>query len=368
MTLLTDAPAEKPSSHELRTPPPSDRRFPGRLAAATLALLFVVLSIYLLDRLSSILQPLFVACFILYALFPVKEWLKRRGLPSWLAYTLILGTVLLLLLTLGTLAYNNLYQLNPENLKEYEGKIDARLNGILNSVGLGTEEPIKVRELLPGQEGFSLPEGAVAKVSGTFFGFLVFAAVVIVYLFFLLLEMAELPLRVREAFGSDRANTALDIAQQINENVGHYISVIAFISLLQGGLSALVLGALGIDFWLLWGLLIAICNFVPYVGLIGVALPVLFAFVAIPNEPWRALTALALLASIQAVIDNFISPRLTGHKLGVSPLLVLLSLAFWGWLWGPVGLVLAVPLTVTVKIILEHIPGTKPIAVLMRDK
>jgi hypothetical protein len=93
-----------------------DKRFARRLLVATLALLFVVLTIYLLDRLGGILQPLLIACFILYALHPIKNWLQRLGLPTWMAYTLILSVVLALLVSLGGLAYGNLYRLNPERL------------------------------------------------------------------------------------------------------------------------------------------------------------------------------------------------------------------------------------------------------------
>lgn len=368
MAMLHDAVAQKPASPSV-PPTPSARyneRFRQRLTTATLVLLFVVLIIYLLDRLSSILQPLAIACFILYALLPVKNWLQRRGLPNWMAYVLILTTVLGGLLALGTFAYDNLYQLNPENLSRYEESIDRQLNRALQAAGLGTE-PVRVRELIPGIETTNFAS-AVGRASGTFFSFLTAAAIVGVYLFFLLLEMAGFPKRVREAFGSEEANGTLEVADQINEAVGSYLSVLTFVSLLQGGLSTVVLGALGIDFFLLWGLLIALLNLIPYLGLVGVAMPVLFAFLLHPDEPWRGLTALGLLVTIQLVVDNVITPRLTGHKLGVSPLLVLLALAFWGWLWGPVGLVLAVPLTVSLKIVLEQVPATRPIAVLMRDR
>lgn len=368
MPQLEDALDHKPSPPQVFPPTerPAAEPVRHRLSVAVYSMLAVALSIYLLDRLSSILQPLFIALFILYALLPVKNWLRRHGVPGWAAYGLILGCVLAVLVTLGTLAYNNLYQLNPDNLGRYEAATDRHLNSALDAVGLASEEPLRVRELVPGREKLSFPD-AVVKASGSFFGFLVAAAVVVVYLFFLLLEMAEFPARVREAFGSERAGGALDVAEKINDAVGSYLSVLAFVSLLQGALSSAVLGGLGIDFYLLWGLVIAACNLVPYVGLFAVGLPVALAFVQYPDQPWRGVTALILLAGIQAVVDNVVTPRLTAHKLGVSPLLVLLSVAFWGWLWGPVGLVLAVPLTASLKIVLEQVPMTKPIAVLMKD-
>jgi predicted PurR-regulated permease PerM len=356
-------------AEELPAPFAPDRRFARHLSVITLALLFVVLVIYLLDRLSSILQPLFVAAFILYALFPLKSWLKRFGMKSWLAYTIILSCVLALFVTLGSLGYSNLGRLSPEVLGKYEKDLDQQLTRAVRATGIELDSDIQVRQLLHSEEALHLRlRSTLMSMSGTFFGFLGVAALVVVYLFFLLLELAEFPDRVREAFSPERANGALDIFHQINEALGHYVSVMAFISLLQGGLSAVVLGVAGVDFFLLWGLIIALFNFVPYIGLIGVAMPIVFTFVQYPNEPARGVTVLVLLAGIQAVVDNVVSPRMTGHKLGVSPLLVLLSLAFWGWLWGIVGIILAVPLTVTIKIILEHIPATKPIAVLMRDK
>ena len=97
----------------------------------------------------------------------------------------------------------------------------------------------------------------------------------------------------------------------------------------------------------------------------AVSLPILPSFLQYAEEPWKPLLIALLLLLIQRVVDNFIEPRLTGHKLGLSPLIVLLSLVFWGWLWGVVGMILAVPLTVICKIILENIRETKPLATLI---
>jgi predicted PurR-regulated permease PerM len=98
---------------------------------------------------------------------------------------------------------------------------------------------------------------------------------------------------------------------------------------------------------------------------VAVSLPILPSFLQYAEEPWKPLLIALLLLLIQRVVDNFIEPRLTGHKLGLSPLIVLLSLAFWGWLWGVVGMILAVPLTVIGKIILKN---TRPLARLMSNE
>jgi len=99
-----------------------------------------------------------------------------------------------------------------------------------------------------------------------------------------------------------------------------------------------------------------------------VSLPIILSFLQYADEPWKPLLITLLLLIVQRIVDNFIEPRLTGQKLVVSPLIVLLSLAFWGWLWGVVGMILAVPLTVIGKIILENIPGTKPLATLISNE
>jgi predicted PurR-regulated permease PerM len=120
----------------------------------------------------------------------------------------------------------------------------------------------------------------------------------------------------------------------------------------------------------MWGVLIFLFNFIPYIGsLVAVSLPIVLSILQYAEEePWKPLLIALLLLVVQRVVDNWVEPRLTGHKLGVSPLIVLLSLAFWAWLWGIVGMILAVPLTVISKIILENIRETKPLATLISNE
>ncbi len=121
----------------------------------------------------------------------------------------------------------------------------------------------------------------------------------------------------------------------------------------------------GIDFAILWAVLVFLLNFIPYLGgLVAMAPPILLAFI---DSPWRGLAVVVLLIAIQLFTGQFLEPKMAGRRLNLSPLLILLALAFWGYLWGPVGMILAVPLTVVCKIILDNIPETRPIGTLMSN-
>src|SRR5262249_54128513 len=145
------------------------------------------------------------------------------------------------------------------------------------------------------------------------------------------------------------------------------IAVKAWISFVTAILSFAVLAAFRVEFAVVWGILIFLLNFIPYVGvLVAVAPPVLLAFLQF-DEVWRGIAVAGLLIGVQVFTGQYMEPRLAGKRLNLSPLLIILSLAFWGYLWGPVGMILAVPLTVVCKIVLENIPETKAVGTLMSN-
>jgi predicted PurR-regulated permease PerM len=122
---------------------------------------------------------------------------------------------------------------------------------------------------------------------------------------------------------------------------------------------------LGVDFAPLWGFLTFIAHFIPHVGaVLSVGLPAIFGFLQFDSPGWALLVAVLNFA-LQFAIGNVIEPRIVGHSLDLSPVLVLLSLIFWGWLWGPWGMILAVPITSTIKIVCANIEALHPLSVLM---
>src|SRR5262249_21192529 len=153
-----------------------------------------------------------------------------------------------------------------------------------------------------------------------FLGFLTGALTVLFYLVFLLAEQATLPRRLALAFGAPRAEHLLVVARSINAAIARYIAVKTWISFLTGFSSFVVLAAFGVEFALLWGVLIFLFNFIPYVGSWGAILvPILLSFVQF-ETPWRGVAVLLLLVLVQVVTGALLEPRLAGRRLDLSPL------------------------------------------------
>jgi predicted PurR-regulated permease PerM len=347
-------------------------QFQRWLTIGTLGLLLVVLLGFILYVCASILQPLFIAGLLVYLILPVHQRLVRWRVPSAVAYLLIVVCVLGLFLGIGEMIYRNLAELSSERLSVYEERLDSLARKALRGLPFAVPELDNwhMRNLLTFDVG---PDSRIRSVLraavGNFLEFLTATFVVFLYLIFLIAERVSLPGRVARAFGEARAKEIMAVVEAINRAVHDYIALKTFVSALQGFLSFAVFAAFGVDFAVMWGVLIFLFNFIPYIGsLVAVSLPILLSFLQYAEEPWKPLLITLLLLLIQRVVDNFIEPRLTGQKLGLSPLLLLLSLAFWGWLWGVVGMILAVPLTVIGKIILENIRETKPLATLISNE
>jgi AI-2 transport protein TqsA len=186
-----------------------------------------------------------------------------------------------------------------------------------------------------------------------------------VYLLFLLLDVANSPARVRASFDPARAEQVLAVVGQINVAIARYLRAKVLASLALAVPAAIILWAFGVKSALLWGVLTFLFNFVPYVGsAVTWTGPTALAFLTL--EPsWRPIALASLLLSDHLLSANFIEPALTGKAVDLSPLVILLALAFWGTCWGLEGMLLAVPLTVVARIILDHLPATRPIARLM---
>lgn len=333
--------------------------FAQQLLVAVLALLSLVILIYLLREFAGMLKPLCVAVFVAHLVIPAHLWLVKRGINRPLAAVALIIMVLSLFTGLGLLLYANSETL-IEKWPAYQQKWQSLTSSFFDTM------PISLRDMLQHEsKDARLTSDELKSYLGSFVGFFSGLAVVIIYLAFLLAERASLHHRLEHAYGQDRAGEIMGILACISRAITEYIGVKTFISLLGGIGTAVILWIFGVDFALTWGTLAFLLNFIPYLGsLLATLLPVLLAMVQLDSVGIVMLIGL-LLVAWQQVLGLVVEPRMAGARLGVSPLLIILSLAFWGVVWGIIGMLLAVPLLMVIKIVFENIPATKPVAALM---
>jgi predicted PurR-regulated permease PerM len=340
-----------------------------RLFSIALGIVVAVLLTVVLEELAAVLQPLAVALFLAYLIYPGVRFLVRRRVPRSIAYVISVLIIVTIVYVVGELVASNVQRF-LDNLPSYKDN----LSGIEETV---TDLGHKLR-LLPRTEDFRLdsvlermPQDAVAQILGggtTFFlGFVGNLFVIAFFLVFILLEVQRLPERVELAYGKARAAGILSVLTAINASVERYIGLKVLVSAVTGLLGGAIMVAFGVDFWFLLGVLTFLLNFIPYLGsIIATFAPMLLALLQF-DSAWSAVWLGLALSSVQLSVGNLIEPALQGRSLNISPLLILVALAFWGWLWGITGMVLAVPIVVSVRIALEHIPRTRPFSILMSN-
>ncbi|MEX0957831.1 MAG: AI-2E family transporter [Burkholderiales bacterium] len=190
--------------------------------------------------------------------------------------------------------------------------------------------------------------------------------IVFLYVTFLLLEKRFFPDKLQRLSKNPKAAERIQrVLADINARIGAYLAMKTFINVILGVVSWAILTLMGVEFAAFWAVVIAVLNYVPYIGsALGVLFPVAMSIVQF-NDLTTVLTLLAALSAAQFVIGNFLDPYLLGNQLNLSPFVILASLAIWSSLWGIPGAFLAVPITAVLVIILSGFSGTRPIAVLL---
>ncbi len=340
-----------------------------------------VLLTIIFRSLAPILKPFFVALFLSYLIYPVIEYLVQKRVPRFLAYPIVFLLIFGIFYVLGviiTVQVNEFMQ----NLDIYKLRLTdiftqftavLQKYSILERFGLDSTlidfkeySPLeKLEELVLSKLDLSKVTGYIGTSLGSFLDIVANLLIMAFFMIFLLLEFERLPARIKYAYG-DEADFILGVIDEVDRSVRKYLVVKTMVSLVTGIVYTIILWIAGVDFFLLWGLTAFLLNYIPYIGsYIATAFPVIVALILI--SPLSALVILIILLSVQIVMGNIVEPKLLGRELNLSPVVVLISLAFWGWLWGLVGMFLSIPITATIKIIMEHIPGTKNVARLMSD-
>jgi len=322
--------------------------------------------IFVLKELRQILIPFCIALLFYFMLNGIMRKLVVRKIPKTLIMIGLLLIIFISLYLLGLLIFTGVSSF-IDNFPAYSEKITRMARSLSDSLKLPIIDVKKYIANINWEKTFD-PEQITAMVSstmGSFTSFIGNLLLVLLLLLFMLGEKIPMVTRVIKTLSRERGEELQRIETAINARVQHYLFVKTLMSLLTAALAALILLVGRIDFVIFCSLLIFFLNYIPTVGsLIGTFFPVMFTFLKY-GFCLRLVVITAGLMVMNFVMGNFFEPLVMGKSLDLSPIIILLSLIFWGWLWGVVGMFLAVPLTSSLKIIFESIPALKPLAAAM---
>jgi predicted PurR-regulated permease PerM len=352
---------------------------------ALAAIVLVVAALYF-GR--EILIPLCMAVLLTFLLAPVVSLFERRRLPRPVAVLLVMGAIVFVAGG-ATWVIASQFRSMAGELDTYRANFRARVAGLRprgNPIAEVQKTIDQVAEATNGDEGTSdrqtpavlpvrvVPDEAVpfdrlALFTSSVLTPLTNAAIIFVLVLFMLLKREDLRNRIVRLAG-----TRLTLTTRTLDEIGTRISRYLLTSSIINGSFAVAVAAglwlIGVHYAVLWGFLAGVLRFVPYVGpLVGAAMPITMAFIQFPGDDWQHLAmTVGLFLVLELITNNVAEPLLYGQSAGVSTVALLVSVMFWTWVWGPMGLALAVPLTVLVAVLGEHVPALQPLGILLGDK
>ena len=306
----------------------------------------------------AIVVPFLLSVFIAVISAPSLLWLEDRRVPRWLAMIIVLGVIILAAAGLSMLIGSSIKDFS-QAVPQYQQRLSdllVHVNSRVSRYGID----------LSGTLFSHLNPAAAMKLVadllnglGAVFGnvFLILLTVV-----FILFEASSVPHKLRA--GLSNADQSLAAFTVIAAGVNRYLAIKTATSLATAGIVTLALTVIGVDYPLLWGVIAFLFNYIPNIGSIIAAVPaILLALIQLGAGEALATAGVYVIANV--LIGSVIEPRMMGRQVGLSTLVVFLSLVFWGWVFGPVGMFLSVPLTMTAKIALENNPKMRGLAVLL---
>lgn len=323
---------------------------------------FAVVTIFIYGK--ALLIPFVVALIFWFLIKEIRDVLNKikfidEKIPNTILNIVGFAAIFLIIGGIVKILSVNIQHLSSQ-LPAYQNNITKLTESVNTTFNIDVVSAVK--EFLGEFEYTSILSGLLNSLTDAFGD----AFLIIIYTLFLLLEEPFFSRKIKAIYSKYEDQQEVNIIlRQLDKSIGRYLSLKTLISLLTGFLSYFALLFIGLDAPLFWAFLIFLMNYIPTVGsLIATVFPAIFAMLQF-GELIPGVWVLAIVGLIQLVVGNYIDPKLTGKSLNVSPLVVLIGLAFWGALWGIIGMILSVPITVMMIIIFSEFPQTRAIAVLL---
>lgn len=311
--------------------------------------------------------PFVIALIVWFIIHELRENIQmvpfmKKHFPLWLQSIIafiVICAVLVLVIELLLISMSQM----TENLEEYQINFEIAMFKLSSMVGLDVMEQVQGLSSEIDFGGiFSSAADTVSSLFGDMF-------LILIYLLFLLIEEGIFHHKIVALYKSEeKVNRMTMLFQKMDKNISRYLSLKTLVSFLTGLLSYFVFLIIGLDGAIFWAMIIFVLNYIPTIGsLIATVFPAVFAILQF-GEFAPFLYILAIVGLIQVVVGNIVEPKLMGNSLNISSLVVIVSLTLWGAIWGIMGAILSVPITVMIIVVCEEIPSLRFIAIMLSEK
>jgi predicted PurR-regulated permease PerM len=326
-------------------------------------LIITIALVFILRTLQNIFIPIVLAVFLSYLFRPISEQLVKIKIPRVVSLFIILAVI--------TVIGRYWVQILINNTREFIAFYPTLESQTLTTLTRWLQEYLHIEtpNISSIMQSARLQElfSSSVKISFSALGTFLLTLLILIFIY---LSYGNYPNLIKKAFGKDsrRLGEIFEMIRNINRQITQYFIVKTLISVGTGALTGLACAILGIKFAALWGFLAFLLNYIPYVGsIVAVILPILLSILQFPHS-FKPFATGGVLIGIQLFMGNYLDPEMMGNRFNLSPIVIIFSLFFWGYVWGIVGTFLAVPITATIKIIISNIEPLKPVAVLMSKR
>lgn len=315
----------------------------------------------------ALLIPFVFALLVWFLVMKVQSLLDRiayvkRRFPFWIK-SLITSVAIFSMLGLVTSVLTSSINSLARSYEKYETNVDQMVLQVNETFSIDMETMLG--DYVTDFDFGGILEAIFSSISGLVGN----AFMILIYLVFVFLEANSFSTKIRAmCASSEQYEKVKSLLGRIEDSITHYIGLKTLVSIITGGLSYIVLLAVGVDSPFFWSFLIFLLNFIPNIGsIVGTLFPAIFSLLQF-GEFQPFVIILVFVGGIQIVVGNFLEPKLMGNSLNISALVTLLALSFWGALWGLTGMFLSVPITVMMVIVFAQFPATRAIAILLSEK
>jgi predicted PurR-regulated permease PerM len=337
----------------------------NKLITVFFSLALTIVVVWLLKMLQFVFLPLVLATFVAFLLNPLVMKLTRIKVPHPLAVTVAVLVGVLAVYLLGTIVSTSLTSFQRD-LPRYERKIQDTIDQVqkLTEINVG---PLTNQRLRRELNKWSVSP-LIGYVVGSFLTLASLTLFTFVFTIYFLAGTPKLPHKIRQAFPPALAETINQAIENITDQVQKFIMAKTLTSFITGGMMVVVCLLFGVDFAITWGFFMFLLNWIPTIGVLAACVPPpVLLLIATGNWPlvfWLVVVEMIVFQTL----GTYIEPKILGDSVNLSPLVALLALIFWGWIWGPAGMIVGVPVTALLKFTFDNLDSLRPVGALMGGK